>query len=291
MTVRRPGAARALVCATILLTAFAVTTAARESPRRSQDQSAPRNVLTVSLHPLADTVIAHQSAWLEIRITNPGPGGLDVPFRGGTIVGAWRFEDGQGRLRSDWPDEKEIEKAPVVRLGPGETLYEVLSLETAFGLLTEPGTVRAWCRVKDVVSEPVTVTRRSMSDLDEPSILRTAGSLMSGPGRDSTQVRLWAACSRGAPYFDCDEALFTVAWDRMQSRPADAQAVVDTLIARHAGSGWCRPALYEICRRLPESAGRRWIDAILARGTGGVAGLYALELRRRAGFGQFPAGR
>lgn len=264
---------------------------AREMPRRSQDQSAPRNTLNVTIHTLADTVFAHQSAWVEIRITNPGPGGLDVPFRGGTIVGEWRFEDGEGRLRYDWPDPEEMEKAPVLRLGPGETLYEVLSLETAFGILTEQGTVRAWCRVRDIVSEPVTVTRRAMTPVDTPSILRTAGSLMSGPGRDSTQVRLWTGCARGADYFDCDEALFTVAWDRMQSRPADAQVVVDSLIARHAGSGWSRPALYEICRRLPESAGRRWIDAILARGTGGVAGLYALELRRRAGFGQFPAGR
>jgi hypothetical protein len=271
--------------------AFPPASGAREAPRRSQSQSAPGDGPSVSLHPLADTVIAHQTAWIEIRVTNPGPGGLDVPFRGGTIVGGWRFEDGQGRLRSDWPADEEIEKAPVVRLGPGETLYELLSLETAFGLLTEPGTIRAWCRVKGALSEPVEVTRRAMAPVDPASILVSAGSLLSGPGRDSLQIRLWAACSRGAPYFDCDEALFTVAWDRMQSRPSDAQAVVDSLIARHAGSGWCRPAMYELCRRMPEAAGRRWIDAILSRGTGGVAGLYALELRRRAGFGQFPAGR
>jgi hypothetical protein len=253
---------------------------------------APVSPIVVTLHALDDTVVAHQTAWVEVRITNNGAGGLDIPDRGQHLVADWRFEDPDGRLRHDWHDEAELAKMPILRLGPGETLYEVIALESSFGILTDPGSIRIWCRVKDEVSAPIEVTRVATSADARPSVLRDAGPLLGERARENIQVKLWSACAGdGAEWFDCDEALYTVAWDRMQGAPLDAEAVVDTLIARHAASGWCRPAIHDLLSRLPEAAGRHWVESLLEKSPGGVAEAYAREMIRRAGFGQFPAAR
>ena len=263
--------------------------AARQAPDNPQRSPAP---VTVALHALLDTVVAHQTAWVEVRITNNGQGGLDVPDRDGHLVAEWRFEDGDGRLKHDWPNPGEIVKAPIIRVGPGETLYEVIALESSFGILTEPGTTRVFCRVKDATSPPIPVNRVAERSGTPPSVLRDAGPLLGAHARDNIQVKLWTACAgNGHEWFDCDEALYTVAWDRMQSAPIEAQAVVDTLISRHPDSGWCRPAIHDLLKRLPDAAGRRWIDAVIERKPGGVAERYAREMVRRAGYGQFPAVR
>lgn len=253
---------------------------------------APASPIVITLHALDDTVVAHQTAWVEVRITNNGPGGLDIPDRGQHLVADWRFEDTEGHVRHDWHDPRDLVKMPILRLGPGETLYEVIALESSFGILTEPGTIRVWCRVKDEVSPPIQVSRVLAPAETAPSVLRDAGPLLGERARENIQVKLWSACAgNGHEWFDCDEALYTVAWDRMQAAPLEAEAVVDTLVARHADSGWCRPAIHDLLSRLPESAGRHWVDGLLARSPGGVAENYAREMIRRAGFGQFPAAR
>lgn len=262
------------------------------SSRQAQTHPVPTSPIAVVLRALADTVVSHQTAWVEIRITNKGAGGLDVPNRQRHLVADWRFEDGQGRLKQDWQNREELLKAPVVRLGPGETLYEVISLESSFGVLTDPGTIRVWCRVREEMSLPIEVTRAITAMETRPSILRDSGPLLGARARDNIQLKLWSACAgNGKEWSDCDEALYTVAWDRMQGAPLEAQAVVDTLIARHPESGWCRPAIHDLLERLPEAAGLRWVNDILARHPGGVAERYAGEMVRRAGFGQLPAAR
>jgi hypothetical protein len=254
--------------------------------------AAPASPIVVTLHALDDTVVAHQTAWVEVRITNNGPGGLDIPDREQHLVADWRFEDPDGRVKHDWHDAADLLKMPILRLGPGETLYEVIALESSFGILTDPGSIRVWCRVKEEVSAPIQLTRIAAPPETAPSVLRDAGPLLGERARENIQVTLWSACAgNGHEWFDCDEALYTVAWDRMQAAPLEAEAVVDTLIARHAGSGWCRPAIHDLLSRLPEAAGRQWLDGILARSPGGVAEDYAREMIRRAGYGQLPAAR
>ncbi|MDZ4804640.1 MAG: hypothetical protein SGI90_07275 [Candidatus Eisenbacteria bacterium] len=262
------------------------------SARHADTPPIPTSPIAVTLTALNDTVVAHQTAWIEVRIKNNGAGGLDVPNRARHLVADWRFEDGQGRPKHEWQGREELEKAPVLRLGPGETLYEVISLESSFGVLTEPGTIRAWCRVRGEMSPPIEVSRVATTADARPSILRDSGPLLGTRARDNIQVKLWSACAgNGKEWFDCDEALYTVAWDRMQGAPLEAQAIVDTLIARHPTSGWCRPAIHDLLERLPEAAGRRWIEAVIDRHPGGVAERYADEMLRRAGFGQLPAAR
>ncbi|HEX7879237.1 MAG TPA: hypothetical protein VF720_07485 [Candidatus Eisenbacteria bacterium] len=253
---------------------------------------APASPIVVTLHALRDTVVAHQTAWVEVRITNNGPGGLDIPDRGQHLVADWRFEDTDGRVRHDWQAADELARMPILRLGPGETLYEVIALESSFGILTDPGSIRAWCRVKDEVSMPIQLSRVVAPPTTPPSVLRDAGPLLGEKARETIQVKLWSACAGdGDAWFDCDEALYTVAWDRMQGAPDEAEAIVDTLIARHADSGWCRPAIHDLLSRLPEAAGRRWLEGVIARAPGGVAENYAREMMRRTGYGQFPAAR
>jgi hypothetical protein len=135
---------------------------------------APASPIVVTLHALRDTVVAHQTAWVEVRITNNGPGGLDIPDRGQHLVADWRFEDTDGRVRHDWQDAGELAKMPILRLGPGETLYEVIALESSFGILTDPGSIRIWCRVKDEVSMPIQVSRVVAPPNTPPSVLRDA---------------------------------------------------------------------------------------------------------------------
>lgn len=262
------------------------------SARQAETLTVPTSPIAVTLKALADTVVAHRTAWVEVRITNKGAGGLDIPNRERHLVADWRFEDGQGRLKQDWQDGEELLKAPVLRLGPGETLYEVISLESSFGVLTEPGAIRAWCRVREEMSLPIEVCRAITPTTMGPSILHDSGPLLGAKARDNIRLKLWSACAEsGNEWYDCDEALYTVAWDRMQGAPLEAQAVVDTLIARHPESGWCRPAIHDLLERLPEATGLRWVNDILARHPGGVAERYAREMLRRAGFGQLPAAR
>jgi hypothetical protein len=233
-------------------------------------------------------VIAHQTAWIEVRITNSSGRSIAVPFRADKIVAEWRFEDESGRVLLGWPKSKEIEEARRLTLGPREVLYEVLSPESCFGILTSPGVVRATCRVGDAVSRPVVIVRRPARPSDKPSALRAAGPLHGTKARENIQVRLWALCAKESNYFDCDEALFTVAWDRFLISPEEAVAVVDTLIARSPRSGWCRPALLELTARLPENAARRYLESLLARHPGGAAEAFASELLRRAVRKEFP---
>ncbi|TPW13677.1 MAG: hypothetical protein FD129_1231 [bacterium] len=262
------------------------------SARYADTPPIPASPIGVTLTTLLDTVVAHQTAWIEVRIKNSGADGVDVPNRGNHLVADWRFEDGTGKQKHNWQDRDDLAKAPVLRLGPGETLYEVISLESSFGVLTDPGTIRAWCKVREEMSPPIEITRVATREGTLPSILRDSGPLLGDRARENIQVKLWSACAgNGKEWFDCDEALYTVAWDRMQGAPLEAQAIVDTLIARHAGSGWCRPAIHDLLERLPESVGRRWVEDVIARHPGGVAERYATEMLRRAGFGQLPAAR
>lgn len=259
----------------------AAAPAPAEPPARAVD-------ITVRLLALADTVIAHQTAWIEVRISNSGTGPVTVPCRADKIVGEWRFTDDRGQVVLNWPREEDLKGASRLTIGPNETLYEVLSPEMAFGVLTGPGTVQASCRAGGSVSPAARLTRRLARDSDPPSALRTAGQLQ-GRAREKARVQLWSLCARDGGYFDCDEALFTVAWDRMLVSPTDAAAVVDTLIARSPDSGWCRAALMELITRLPEAAGQRYLESVLARRPGGVAEAFAGELLRRATHGECPA--
>jgi hypothetical protein len=243
--------------------------------------------VTVRIRALADTVIAHQTGWIEVRIANSGQRPVEVPFRSDKIPGEWLFTSARGETLIAWPDQDEIEDSPKLRLGPGETLYEVLSPESCFGVMTGSGTIRAVCRVDRVHSDEAAISRRPARDGDPKSALRTAGPLH-GASREGTRTTLWSLCAKGNGHFDCDEALFTVAWDRIQVAPVEATAIVDTLIARSPGSGWVRPALLELVRRLPEGTALRYLEMVLMRHPGGVAEAYAAELLRRSMHRQFP---
>jgi hypothetical protein len=248
------------------------------------------NPVVVQVKALSDTVVAHQTAWIELRVTNNTPRTITIPFRSNKIAAEWRFTNPDGQVLVDWPDEKEMEDAPRLKLGPGETFYEVLSPESSYGLLTNPGTIVAFCRVGRFTSaDPATVSRRPALS-SERSALRAMGPLHVPKAREKAKLELWSLCGGGGEdYFDCDEALFTVAWDRMLVAPPEAMAIVDSLIARDPMSGWCRPALFGLVSNLPESGGRRYLETIVAGSPGGVAGAYASELLRRAGHGQFPS--
>lgn len=271
----------------------AAPTPARRTPLVQEGPSgsarpAVESGLTIELKALADTVLAHQTAWIEIRVTNGTRGRITVPFRSDKIIGEWRFTGEQNQVLLDWPPAKELEESRQLTLAPGETLYEILSPESCFGVLTGAGTVRASCRLAGVIAAPVTLVRRPTRATDRPSALRAVGSLTQPQTRTQAQGRLWTMCAGGGDYFDCDEALYTVAYDRLVVAPPEAAAIVDTLIARSPNSGWCRSALLELVMRLPEPAAKREIDGILSRRPGGVAEAYARELNRRRAFGEYP---
>jgi hypothetical protein len=246
--------------------------------------------VVIELTALSDTVVAHETAWIELRVTNNTARPLTIPFRSNKIAAEWRFTAPDGHVLVDWPEEEEMEDAPLLKLGPGETFYEVLSPESSYGILTSPGTVLGHCRVgRYQATSPATVSRRPALP-SERSALKALGPQHLSSAREKAKLELWSLCGAGGEdYFDCDEALFTVAWDRMLVAPNDAMAIVDSLIARDPGSGWCRPALFGLMSNLPEGAGRRYLDGIVAASRGGVAGAYAAELLRRAGHRQFPS--
>lgn len=244
--------------------------------------------LTVVIRGLADTVIAHQTAWIEIRVSNTTKSRILVPLRAGKILGEWRFVREKNIVILDWPAAEELEDSRPLTLGPGETLYELLSPESCFGVLTGLGSVQATCRINGVESTPITLTRRLIRPGDQPSALRSVGSLNQPASRATAEAKLWTMCAAGGVYFDCDEALYTVASDRLLVAPQEGAAVVDTLVARAPGSGWCRAALLELSIRLAEAAARKEIDAIVARKPGGVAEAYARELVRRRAWKEAP---
>jgi hypothetical protein len=258
--------------------------AAQNAPPASRPAPHP---IEIELQAIADTVIAHQTAWLRVRITNNTARALRVPFRSEKIPGEWKFTDAAGNVLVDWPAEKEMEHVPFVTIGAGEVLYEVLSPESSYGVLTNSGTVYAFCRLGQTLSSAAAVSRRPATSA-ERSALRGLGPLHDPSARDKAQVELWSLCGRGNDYYDCDEALFTVIWDRLLVSSSEAQAVVDSLLSQSPGSGWCRPALYGLMSKLPESAGRRYLESVVARKLGGVAESYALELLRRGRYKECP---
>ncbi len=237
--------------------------------------------ISVRIGAIRDTVIAHQTAWVVVRITNGTDSAARIPFRSGKIVAEWQFEAESGETLVPWPQEEQFENAEWLTIEPGETLYEVMSPESCFGVFTGYGSQLVRCRAGGVTSDPLLLVRRPAGTVDPPSALRAVGPLHGSGGRDRIQVGLWSLCAAGGAYFDCDEALFTVAWDRMQVVPAEAQAIVDTLIARAPGSGWCRPALHELAMRLPAPLAVRYLEGVVRRSPGGVAEHYAGELLRR----------
>jgi hypothetical protein len=244
--------------------------------------------IEVAIRAVRDTVIAHETAWIEVRITNKTRKPYRVAFRSEKIPGEWKFTDPEGNVIVDWPEDKDLEDAPRITIGPGEVFYEVLSPESSFGVMTNPGSVLAFCRVgRQYLSNPERLVRRA-ARAGERSALKGLGPLNQSSAREKAQVELWSLCGRGNGYFDCDEALFTVAWDRMLASPSGAQAVVDTLISRSPGSGWCRAALYAFVGTLQQSVGRRYLETVLARKPGGVAETYAMELLRRGQYGECP---
>lgn len=294
---RRPLALTGLVLLAHLvlpIRGHAAATPPRRPLRVQQDSGAqahrPADAagLTVVIRGLADTVVAHQTAWIEVRVSNTTKGRVTIPFRSGKILGEWRFVTDRDVVVVNWPADDELEESRPLTLGPGETLYELLSPESCFGVLTGPGAVRVTCRVNGVESTPVTLVRRLLRPNDRPSALRSVGSLNQPATRASAEAKLWTMCAAGGDYFDCDEALYTVAYDRLLVAPQEGVAVVDTLIARAPGSGWCRAALLELFMRLPEAAARKEIDAIIARKPGGVAESYARELVRRRAWNEAP---
>lgn len=244
--------------------------------------------LTIVIRGLADTVISHQTAWIEIRVANLSKARMAVPFRSGKILGEWRFVTDKNIVVVDWPAAEELEDSRLLTIGPGETLYELLSPESCFGVLTGPGVVRVTCRVNGVESTPITLVRRLIRPGDHPSALRSVGSLNQPATRAAAEAKLWTMCAAGGDYFDCDEALYTVAYDRLLVAPQEGAAVIDTLIARSPGSGWCRAALLDLFMRLPEATVRRSIDALIARKPGGVAESYAREIVRRRAWNEAP---
>ena len=237
--------------------------------------------VAITLRALADTVIAHQSAWVEVWIVNGGNRAIEIPYRRNRIVAEWRFEGPGGAVVLDWPKKKEMDGAKDLRLAAGDTLYDVISVEASFGVLTEPGTVRGWCRLGGVLSAPVTLTRRPVQGGDPPSSLREAGPLLGVRAHETIQVKLWGLCASPGNYLDCDEALFTVAWDRLQAQPEEARAVVDTLLTRYPRSGWCRPAVFELVDRLSKTEAGRWLTEARARAPEEVAGRLLREVERR----------
>lgn len=273
---RRDDASRRLT-ALALVAAFAVV-AAWPDLGRAQTAAAP---VTITLRALADTVIAHQSAWVEVWIINGGGRTLEIPYRRNRVVGEWRFESPGGQVLLDWPKKKEMDGAQRLKLAAGDTLYDVIPLEASFGMLTEPGEVRGWCRVAGTVSSPVALARRTARDGDPASSLREAGPLLGVRAHETIQVKLWGLCAGGGNYLDCDEALFTVAWDRLQTAPDEARAVVDTLLVQYPRSGWCRSAVFELVERLPKSETGRWLTEARARGLKGVAARVLQEADRR----------
>jgi len=245
--------------------------------------------ISVRIAAIGDTVVAHQTAWITVRILNGTDAPVRVPFRSGKIVAEWHFDTAGGETVVPWQDEKEFEHASWLTIGPGETLFEVMSPESCFGVFTGYGGIRARCRAAGAVSDTLRLFRRPARPGDPPSALRAVGPLHGSGSRDRIQVRLWSLCAGGeSDYLDCDEALFTVAWDRLQVAPAEAEAVVDTLIARDPGSGWCRPAIYETATRLPGPMALRWLEEVAGLEPGGLAGYYATELLRRASWKEFP---
>lgn len=257
-----------------------------------QDPNAPSGVpagpVTIQVKALSDTVVAHETAWIELRVTNNTTRPITVPFRANKIAAEWRFTNPEGQVLVDWPDEKEMEDAVLLKLGPGETLYEVLSPESSYGVLTNPGTIVAHCRLGKYVSASTAVVSRRPARSSEQSALKALGPMHLPSARDKARLELWSLCGGGGDgYFDCDEALFTVAWDRMLVAPTEAMAIVDSLVARDPASGWCRPALFGLASNLPQSGGRRYLETV-AGSRNGVAGAYASELLRRAAHGQMP---
>jgi len=280
----------------ILAMAFSTPSASAEPTRRDpllawQEGPSTRPAtapLVIEVHPVQDTVVAHETAWIEVRITNNSGRPIQVPFRSDKIPAEWAFTTKEGTPIVDWPREKDMKDVPRLTIGPGETLYEVLSPESTHGALTNPGTVLAFCRVGKILSAPATISRRPARE-DELSALKALGPLLSN-AREKAKVELWSLCGReNAGYFDCDEALFTVAWDRLLVAPTEAQAIVDSLIALDPDSGWCRPALFSLVVNMPAAAGQRYLESMLARESGGVAGAYTRELIRRAGHKQCPS--
>lgn len=265
---------------------------AAPQPARAQETppAAPRPAVAIELRALADSVVAHQTAWIEVRITNNTKAPITIPFRAGKIPAEWKFTTPEGIVLVDWPTKDDMKDAGTVTIGAGELMYEVMSPESSYGVLTNPGTVLVSCRFGRFESAPIALSRRTARN-NEKSALRALGPLHVSGAREKAKIELWSLCGRGNDYFDCDEALFTVAWDRMLVATDEAQAIVDSLIARTPQSGWCRPALFTLVSNLPESAGRRYLETIIARKPGGVAEAYALELTRRAQYRQTPFAR
>lgn len=279
-----PDRRRGPVVAQLGRLALVLLTAMMASPGGGHAQTTAPPV-TITVRALADTVVSHQSAWVEIWIINDGGRAIEIPYRRSRVVGEWRFEGPGGQVLLDWPKKKEMDGAQRLKLAAGDTLYDVISVESSFGMLTEPGEVRGWCRVAGALSPPVALARRPARDGDPPSSLREAGPLLGVRAHETIQVKLWGLCAGGGNYLDCDEALFTVAWDRLQTAPEEARAVVDTLLVQYPRSGWCRSAVFELVDHLPKSEAERWLTEARARGLKGVAArvLQEADRRRRPG--------